>query len=160
MTSDGLTLPWLPKTPSNPAEALSQTKYIEKRIRSHQSSSPDEIIQNINQITKSTTKVMQTMALMQHQMDELKEANNRLSRRKRVIKRRLQYGGTLTYESGKALASRTSSKVKKERDEVKVPSQRKRVETRRRRCGKCGKIGHNSRTCENEVETISSDNTD
>ena len=32
-SSDGLKLPWLPKTPSNPTEALSQTEYIEKKDR-------------------------------------------------------------------------------------------------------------------------------
>ena len=29
----------------------------------------------------------------------------------------------------------------------------KRVETRERRCGICGKPGHNARTCQEDVET-------
>jgi len=156
-SSDGLELPWLPKTPSNPTEALSQTEYMEKRIRNHRSSSPTELIENLNQMSKCTTSAMRKMILMQQRIDELEEANNRLSRRKRVTKRQLQTGGTLSLDSGKLLASQIPSKVKRERDEDKSPTRRKRVETRRRRCGRCGEVGHNSRTCENEVEAISSD---
>lgn len=156
-TSDGLELPWLPKTPSNPTEALSQTEYIEKRIRNHRSSSPSEIIENLNQITKSTTQALRKVALLEEENRSLREANNRLSRRKRVKKKQLQSGGLLTVEEGKNLASEASSKVKRQRDEDGNSVRKKRVETRRRRCGKCGEIGHNSRTCENEVETISSD---
>ena len=156
-SSDGLELPWLPKTPSNPTDALNQAEYIEKRIRNHRSSSPTELIENLNQMAKCTTSAMRKMVLMQQQIDELKEANNRLSRRKRVTKKRLQTGGTLSLESGKLLASQTPSKAKRERDEEENPGPRKRIETRRRRCGNCGEIGHNSRTCENEVESIPSD---
>ena len=156
-TSNGFELPWLPKTPSNPTEALSQTEYIEKRIRNHRNSSPSELIENLNQITKSTTKALRKIALLEEENRSLREANNRLSRRKRVTKKRLQAGGTLSLQSGKILASQTPSKVKRERDEEENPGRRKRVETRRRRCGNCGEIGHNLRTCEKEIETISSD---
>lgn len=79
-SSDGLELPWLPKTPSNPTEALSQTEYIEKRIRTHQGGSSAEIIESLNQMAKSTTKVMQQMALLEEEVRTLREANNRLSR--------------------------------------------------------------------------------
>ncbi|CEJ95254.1 hypothetical protein VHEMI10745 [[Torrubiella] hemipterigena] len=100
-SSDRLELPWLPKTPSNPNEALSQTEYIKKRIRNHRSSSPSDLIENLNQMSKCTTSAIQKMVLMQHRIDELEEANNRLSRQKRVTKRQLQSGGTLTVDSGK-----------------------------------------------------------
>ena len=156
-SSDGLKLPWLPKTPSNPTEALSQTEYIEKRIRTHRNSSPSEIIESLNQMAKSTTKVMRRMALMEDEIQHLRDANNRLSRRQRVTKKQLQSGGSLTVKSGKLLASQTPSKVKRERDEDENSGPRKRTETRRRRCGRCGGIGHNSRTCENDVESIFSD---
>lgn len=159
-TSDGPELPWLPKTPHNPTEALSQTEYIEKRIRNHRSSSPSEIIENLNQIARSTTSMMRKNALLEDENRSLREANNRLSRRKHVKKKQLQSGGLLTVAEGKNLASETSSKVKRERDEDGNPVRKKRVETRRRRCGKCGEIGHNARTCENEVESIYSDNSD
>ena len=156
-TSNGLELPWLPRTPNNPTEALNQTEYIEKRIRSHRSSSPSELIENLNQMSKCTTSAMRKAILLQHRIDELEEANKRLSRRKRVKKKQLQSGGLLTIEEGKNLASAASSKIKRTRDEDGNSVRKKRVETRRRRCGKCGEIGHNARTCENEVESISSD---
>ena len=104
--------------------------------------------------------MMRKNALLEDENRSLREANNRLSRRKHVKKKQLQRGGLLTVAEGKSLASETSSKVKRERDEDGNSVRKKRVETRRRRCGKCGEIGHNARTCENEVESIYSDNSD
>ena len=111
-------------------------------------------------MSRCTTSAIRKVMLMQHQIDELEEANNRLSRRKRITKKQLQNGGILTIESSKSLASQASLNGKRERNEDGNPVRKKRVETRRRRCGKCGEIGHNARTCENEVESISSDNSD
>ena len=49
-------LPWLtslqPKTPSNAVEIDSQTTLIVKRIRDHNSSSPDSIVEMILQVKK------------------------------------------------------------------------------------------------------------
>lgn len=73
----------------------------------------------------------------------------------RIIKRQLQSGGSLTLESGKDLASQKSVKRETRRDEVKMERRHKRVETRRRRCGNCGGVGHNARTCEIETEVVS-----
>ena len=40
------------------------------------------------------------------------------------------------------------------RQELQAGSGRKaRAETRVRRCGNCGEIGHNARTCQNDIET-------
>ena len=37
---------------------------------------------------------------------------------------------------------------------------RKRVETKERKCGVCGKPGHNTRTCKEAVDTSSEDESD
>lgn len=156
-TSGGLELPWLPQTPSNPTEALSHTEYIEKRIRSHRSSSPAEIIESLTQMSKCTTKAMRQMVLLQDRVKELEAANERLSRRQRTKKRRLQSGGSLTLEAGKNLATQSQGKAKKRHEEAENSGQQKRDETRRRRCGNCGKTGHNSRTCKKMIEINSSE---
>lgn len=159
-TSGGLELPWLPRTPNNPMEALSHTEYIEKRIRNHRSSSPAEIIKSLTQMSKCTTKALRQMVLMQDRLRELEAANERLSRRQRVKKKRLQSGGSLTLEAGKNLAAQSRVKVEKKRAEAESSGQPKRDESRRRRCGNCGEIGHNSRTCEEILEITSSEDSE
>ena len=138
--SDGADLPWLPKTPSNPAEALCHTEYIAKRIREHRSSSPAEILESLNQMTKSATKFMRQMALLEDENRNLREANERLSTRRRGKKRRLQAGGCLTLEAGSTLASKSGEKGPSRRDDDENVGRRKGAETRRRHCRS---FGHN-----------------
>jgi hypothetical protein len=91
------------------------------------------------------------MVLMRNQVAELQAANEAATRRKSHKRKRVQKEGTPTVEEGvrlttlKEFRARSDGKKAKKRARVKVgePSQR--------RCGRCGKAGHNSRTCRQEA---------
>lgn len=150
-TSAGLPTLWDPKTPNNPVEAQSQTDYIRNRIVRHQNSSPTSIIASVSQITKGATQVMHRLALLQSENHELRRANERLSRRRRTKKKRLQDGGSLTLQEGERLQSQLNANEQLQNETRTHSGRKRRVETRARRCRTCGKTGHNSRTCQKDT---------
>uniref|UniRef100_A0A8H7K6L1 DDE-1 domain-containing protein n=1 Tax=Bionectria ochroleuca TaxID=29856 RepID=A0A8H7K6L1_BIOOC len=83
-SSDELPGPWQSKTPTNPLEATSQSEYLQRRVRAHQSSSPSPIIEGIEQIAKGTQRVMHELILLKGKVAELEKANERLSKRRRA----------------------------------------------------------------------------
>jgi hypothetical protein len=72
---------WVGQTPNNPIEATSQTTLIKNRIASHQNSSPTHIYQEIDALVRGTKKVMCKMALMEQEIQDLRTANELLSKR-------------------------------------------------------------------------------
>lgn len=142
---------WVSKTPSNPIEASSQSTLIKTRIVQHQNSSPTEILRAVDVLAKGTSKIMHKMALMQAEMRDLRAANEALSKRRRAKKQRLRQGGSLTVQDGQDLQSQRDVEVQI-REETQASGGRKpRIETRARRCGRCGEPGHNARTCQAAV---------
>ena len=95
------------------------------------------------------------LVLAQREIAELQAANEAATRRKSHKRKRLQKEGTLTVEDGarlsalKEFGARSNGKKAKKRARVEAgePSQR--------RCGRCGKAGHNTRTCKQEAEIVS-----
>jgi hypothetical protein len=90
------------------------------------------------------------MVLMRNQVAELQAANKAATQHKSHKRKRLYQDGTLTANKGvrlttlKEFGARRDGKKAKKRAHVEVgkPSQR--------RCGHCGKAGHNSRTCKQD----------
>lgn len=148
-SSSGLPTLWDPKTPNNPIEAQSQTDYIKNRIVQHQNSSPTQIIKSLHQFAKGTTKVMHELVLLRGEVRELQKANGLLSRRRRMKRKRLQDGGSLTLADVENIQSQIDVSQQLEAEDRTSRDRKKRVETRARRCKTCGETGHNSRTCQN-----------
>jgi hypothetical protein len=148
---------WISKTPNNPTEASSQTDLIKKRITHHLDSSPTAILDAVDLLSKGTSKIMHELALLKSENKILRQANEELSKRRRAKKVRLQKGGYLSLQGGKEFQDQIEVEVQI-KQEMKGCSDRKpRAETRFRRCGKCGKTGHNARTCQIEIETSEED---
>jgi hypothetical protein len=100
---------------------------------------------------------MHAFALMQKRTQELEEANKLLSKRRRAKKTRLQHRGSLTLAEAQEIRDQkdVDAQIK---EEIRAGSGwTRRTEPRQRRCGRCGQPGHNSRTCEIEVETFEED---
>jgi hypothetical protein len=55
--------PWVSKTPKTVLEAGSQSEYLERRIRRHQSSSPESILEALKSLSKGTKAIMHENAL-------------------------------------------------------------------------------------------------
>ncbi|KZL83982.1 transposase [Colletotrichum incanum] len=153
-SSAGLPPAWVPKTPNNPIEITSQSDYISNRIVRHQNSSPTTILSSIQQLKKGMMMMVHEQTLMRSDLAELREANDRLSRRRRTKKKQLQQGGTLTVDQAKDLKSQIDATEQLRVETSQNGGRTRRPETRARRCGICGEPGHNARTCQ-KVESTS-----
>ena len=159
-TSSGLPPPWESKTPNNPIEAQSQTNYIKNRIIQHQNSSPTSILASVDSIAKGTTQVMHQLDLIRGEVVALREANNRLSRRRQVKKQRIQDGGSLTLQDGQDIQAQMDATQQLQEETRQNSGRTRRAETRRRRCRICGEPGHNARTCQNDIDASAEEDSD
>ncbi len=144
--------PWISKTPQNPREATSQSDFIKDRITRHQDSSPTTIHGAIDQLVKSTQTVMHQMVLMQDRIRTLEQANRTISKRRRAKRSRIQEGGTLDLESAREILDSKDIEKQLTQETRANGGRRKRTELNPRRCGNCGKAGHNARTCQEDEE--------
>jgi DDE superfamily endonuclease/Tc5 transposase DNA-binding domain/helix-turn-helix, Psq domain len=145
--------PWVSKTPQNPLETVSQSEFIKGRIAQHQHSSPTPIYSALDQFTKGAQTMIHSVALLTARVKALEEANHTLSKRRRAKKARFREGGSLTVQDGQDLLDQKAVDEQMMQEIRDNSGRKRRVETRERRCGNCGKTGHNTRTCEKHEET-------
>lgn len=146
--------PWQSKTPSNTQEFNSQSKLVSESIRR----SPVTASAGFLQLVKGAELMLHQNALQSARITELEEQIDALTKRKSRKRKRLQKGGTLEYgETADEVAAGPSTRG--------PPSKKTRGggvadggQPAQRRCGKCGKTGHNARTCQDDRgETSESD---
>ncbi len=97
-------------------------------------------------------QVMYEMVLLKARIKELEAANVALSKRQRAKKSRIRAGGPLNlYDATDLLDNKDVQEQLAE--EIRVRGGRtRRAAGGPRRCGTCGKTGHNARTCQEDVE--------
>jgi hypothetical protein len=138
---------WKAKTPGNPREFNAQTKLLCNHIRDQLYKSPTAIIEMVQQFNRGATKLAHIAVLNQRRTEALEaavtEATQRKQRKQRKRKR-IQEGGVLTVEQGLQMASEAGG-GKRRQVEPLADGEASRV----RRCSRCKKPGHNSRTCKN-----------
>jgi hypothetical protein len=152
--------PWTSQTPSNPTQAISQGSFIKERVSRHQGSSPTAILDAVDSLSKSTSRVMYQMALLQDEVKQLRKANETLSKRRRRAKGRLQEGGSLNLQEAQSIMDNRDVAEQLKQEVKGGGGTRTRTETRARRCGNCNATGHNSRTCPIVIETSEEDNSE
>ncbi|KAJ6258110.1 hypothetical protein Dda_7025 [Drechslerella dactyloides] len=144
---------WTTKTPLNPSEASLQAGLIKNQITQYQNTSPTSLLAAVDQLSKGAQTIMHQMALIRAENTMLRSANEVLNKRRRLKRQRIQHGGTLTiHQADRILDGDATDEV------VERPAPPKRQRTPQpeatsgntRRCGKCGKHGHNIRTCQQE----------
>jgi hypothetical protein len=140
---------WECKTPSNAHEIEAQSTLIRDRIRRHKSSSPASIIESLNRLERGSAKVMHDMVLMREEMASLRKAAEAATKRKSRKRRYIQSQKIPTVGE---VADLIAPEEGGGQEEGKKPAKRARAE---RHCGRCGKTGHNSRTC--KVEMVDAD---
>ncbi|ELR07382.1 hypothetical protein GMDG_08397 [Pseudogymnoascus destructans 20631-21] len=84
----------------------------------------------------------------------LRKANTALSKRRKAKRTRVQDGGSLTIEDAQKLIAEKEDKGLKRQKRSNEEGAVEAGPSTSRRCGRCGKTGHNVRTCQ-EVEEIS-----
>jgi hypothetical protein len=139
---------WTSMTPNTVLEAGSQSRYLSDRIRRHHSSSPESLLEALHSITKALTRKIQRTALVEAENRELREANNILSRRRRVKNPRLQNKGRLLIQEGQGSIDQMDVDVQVVAESSRSGHTRRSVGPGVRRCGVCGKTGRNARTCQ------------
>jgi hypothetical protein len=144
--------PWVSKTPKTVLEAGSQSEYLERRTRRHQSSSPASILGALKSLAKGTIAIMHKNALLEARVRDLEEANEILSRRRRVKRTRLQNRGKMTIEEGRDLIDQIDIDTQVVAELSRSGGQGSLARPRVRRCGTCGKTGYNARTCQAVIE--------
>ncbi|KAM5529722.1 transposase [Fusarium oxysporum f. sp. phaseoli] len=144
--------PWTSKTPKTVLEAQSQSQYLNKRIRLHKSSSPESILGALKSLTKGTTAIMHENALLKARVRDLEQANEILSRGRRAKRTRLQNRGSMTIQEGQDSIDQMDVSMQVVAELSRSGGQGSSARPRVRRCGTCGKTGHNARTCQEGIE--------
>jgi hypothetical protein len=145
---------WVSKTPHNPTEALSQANFIKNKIACHQGSSPTPIFNASTHGARGLEVVAHKLSLAHARIDTLEEALEALSKRKRARRTQVNKGGST--EVGNAIGISTQREV-----DEQMQAERRRGggdggagPPTTYRCGKCGKTGHNARTCQTDTEAL------
>jgi hypothetical protein len=139
---------WVSRTPHTVPETESQSEYLTRRIRRHQSSSPESIIASLKSLEKGTKAVMHKVASLVAENKELRQANEILSRRRRQKRTRLQRGGIMTIEEAREAIDQMDVDTQVVAESSRSGGQGRSARPGVRRCGVCGKGGHNARTCQ------------
>jgi hypothetical protein len=144
---------WVSKTPKTAIEAQSQSEYLEKRIRRHKSSSPESIIEALRSSTKATKAAIHRLALVEARLKDLEQQNKILSRRRRAKRTKLQKGGAITVQEASQAIDQMDVDAQVVAELSRNGARGRAERPGGRRCGVCGKSGHNARTCQVVIET-------
>jgi hypothetical protein len=87
------------------------------------------------------------MTLLQAKVAELREANILISKRRKAKKTRLWLGGSLNLQDVQDLQDQKDIALQIQQEMRGNGAGLNRGQPRQRRCGVCGKTGHNARTC-------------
>ena len=154
-TPSAVASPWVSQTPHNPIDALSQTTLVKNRIARHQGSSPTPIFETVAALAKGTELLAHEMTLLSAEVRILRQANEALSKRRRAKKTRVRQGGVLTIEDAQDIIAQKEAEAQARRDKRSEGGKQKEGQLSGRRCSTCGKTGHNTRTCQEAIDTLS-----
>ena len=140
--------PWQSKTPSNTHEFGSQSRLVrELFVRS-----PATAQEGFARLIKGAEEMLHTNTLMEARVRELEEQLAAITKRKLRKRKRIQTGGTIEYGVGASHeANSTQGEAKSSRKARGRGGDGSRL-SGVRRCGNCGKTGHNARTCQKDKE--------
>jgi hypothetical protein len=153
-SSSGLPPMWESKTPSNPTETQSLSEYGKIRISRYHNSSPSFFFAGIEQIAEGAKRVMHRFALLEVEVVGLPKANEELSRRRRIKKNCLREGGSLTVQDGQNMKDQRDVDPQIQEETRGSGGRARGGAAPTRHCGKCGKAGHNARTCQEDTYAI------
>ena len=97
------------------------------------------------------------MTLMRDELQTLRKANEALAKRRKAKRTYLQDSGSLNREEAQVLIDEKEAKRSKRQKVSEREKGAKAGPATQRRCGNCGKAGHNVRTCQKVEETSDED---
>jgi len=93
------------------------------------------------------------LVLVEAELKDIRAHNERLSKRRRAKKTRLQNGESLSIAEASDLIDQIEVGEQVKEEMRRGSGRTTRAATGPRRCGNCGKTGHNARTCQVVWET-------
>jgi hypothetical protein len=145
--------PWTARTPKTLLEAQSHSNYLQGRVRNHKSSSPESIIEAIKHFEKGITVLIQKIVLLEDRLQQVEQQNRIVGRRRRGKRSRLQKGGPSTIAEASQVIDQMDVDTQVVGESSRSGGRGRSVGPGVRRCGVCGKTGHNARTCQVVPET-------
>lgn len=137
--------PWESKTPSNLLEIEAQSTLVRERIRQHRSSPVSPLLQAVDQLAKGVAIMGHNSVLLHREMAGIRKAIEAATERRSRKRKYIRTDETLTVgEVSDLIAEKEGGNG----EEAKQPAKRVRAQ---RHCGRCGKTGHNTRTCSAEI---------
>ena len=139
-------------TPRNRLDLEAQSAYMLERMSRHQGSSPTSIMESMVRYTQGAQTMIVQSILVSSELHDLRKAAEAATSCWSRKRRSIQTGGALTIEEGARLAAETADCGK---DGEEGPAKRVCAEganAPQRRCGQCGVLGHNMRTCKENCE--------
>ena len=146
-----LETPWQSKTLSNTHEFGSQSKLVRESF----TRSPITAQVGFSQLVRGGELMLHQNALQAARITELEEQLAVMTKRKAHKRKHLQHSGTLEYGTAAAQVAAEASAAPQPSKKARGSSDHETAQPALRRCGNCGKTGHNARTCKKDVEETS-----
>jgi hypothetical protein len=143
--------PWQSKTPSNTHEFGSQSKLVREAF----TRSPVTAQAGFSQLIKGGELMLHQNALQAARIHELEEQLAVITKRKSRKRKHIQHGGTVEYGEAAAQVAAEASVAAKRSKKARGGSDQEPAQLAVRRCGNCGRTGHNARTCRKDIEISS-----
>lgn len=143
---------WVFQTPYNPAEAICQLTLVKTRISRHQSSFPTPIFEAVKSLAKGMDGMAHKVTFIEAELRSFREANEALSKRRRAKKTRIRQEGSAIVGEIQALIKQKNVDGQVQQEERENRGRNNGMPAAVRRCGNCGKSGHNARTCQEDGE--------
>jgi hypothetical protein len=143
--------PWQSKTPTNTHEFGSQSKLVSDSF----TRSPVTAQAGFSQLIKGGELMLHENALLAARNRELEEQLAVMTKRKARKRKRIQQGGTIEYGAAASQVAAEASVAARRSKKPRGGSDQERAQPALRRCGNCGRTGHNARTCKKDTEISS-----
>jgi hypothetical protein len=142
---------WSPKTPSNYVQLQKQASSIEALLKQRSKSPPSPLNSAINQVLKACQITMQSAAILEKEVSDLRAENEKKKRKKTRSTRQIPSEEGLSVLEASTLIAQPEQAVlaegSREVGPAPAPSQpRTRAKTK---CSVCGIQGHRMTTCPN-----------
>ena len=98
--------------------------------------------------------MMHSAVLLKAEVKALQAANEQKKRRERKRKRRIMQGGSLSVREGEDILQSAEVDGQIQMEVASETARQVGSKGQQRRCGLCGTIGHNARTCERRQESV------
>ena len=143
-----LETPWQSQTPSNSYEFGSQSKLVrDSFVRS-----PTTAQEGFLKLIKGAEEMLHENVLMKARVRELEEQLAEVTKRRGRKRKRIQTGGTLEFGAGASQAAESASTSRIISKKARGGGSQEKAQPGQRHCGICGRVGHNARTCQKDVE--------